>query len=251
MSDIELQGPVDGVLTVTLNRPQRLNAFTFEMVAELEAALKGADADPECRVVVLTGAGRGFCSGHDRGDQTTSPWNAADHNEVRAQARDADRYFALTSLMRTMRPVVIAAVNGPAAGAGLSIALAADLTVAGHSASFVNGFVNTGGVHMELGISQLLPRIVGSQRAARMLIAAETVSADVAAEWGLVGETVADDELPARVAQLAAEVSARPEGSLELTKQLFWAGVSSASIAESARNEARSQLLAQSIRRAE
>jgi len=208
----EVETTRDGaVLTITLNRPDVLNAFTADMHRELVGAFKEA-REPEVRAVVVTGAGRGFCVGQDL-------------NEFGEAARDIAgrlrRHYHPTVLaVRELEKPVLAAVNGPAAGAGLSFACACDLRLAAESATFVPAFINIGLVP-DMGGTFFVRRLVGTSRAFEWMTSSRRLSAAEALEWGLVSEVVPDDRLAERAAERAAELAALPTRGIGLTKRLF------------------------------
>lgn len=185
----------DGYAVLRLNRPERLNALSHALVSDLHAELAALDADARVRAVVLTGEGRAFCSGADLGG---GPSDAED--VVRRL------YNPLITQLTSMDTPVIAAVNGTAAGAGFSLALAADLRIASENAAFALSFVKVGLVP-DAGATWLLPRAVGSTRAAEIALLGRKVTATQALAWGLVNDVVAPDELLDRACALAAELS--------------------------------------------
>ena len=199
------------VLTVTLNRPEVLNAFNAAMHKALAAALKEA-ADAEVRAVVLTGAGRGFCVGQD----LTEFREAA--GDIGARLRG--QYHPSVLAVRRLEKPVIAAVNGAAAGAGLSIACACDLRIAAASASFVPAFINVGLIP-DSGGSYFVTRLLGYARAFEWMTSGRKLSAAEAHAWGLVSEVVDDDGLAGRAAELAARLAAMPTRGIGMTKRLF------------------------------
>ena len=191
------------VLTITLNRPDVLNAFTAEMHRQLVAAFKEARAD-DVRAVVVTGAGRGFCVGQDL-------------NEFGEAARDIagrlrTHYHPTIRSVRELEKPVLVAVNGPAAGAGLSFACACDYRIAAESASFVPAFINIGLVP-DMGGTYFTTRLLGPARAFQWMTSGRRLSAAEALDWGLVSEVVPDDQLSARAAERAAGIA--------LSKRLF------------------------------
>jgi 2-(1,2-epoxy-1,2-dihydrophenyl)acetyl-CoA isomerase len=208
----EVETSRDGaVLTITLNRPDVLNAFTAEMHRQLVGAFKEARA-PEVRAVVVTGAGRGFCVGQDL-------------NEFGEAARDIAgrlrRHYHPTVLaVRELEKPVLAAVNGPAAGAGLSFACACDLRLAAESATFVPAFINIGLVP-DMGGTFFVRRLLGTARAFEWMTSGRRLSAAEALEWGLVSEVVPDERLAERAAERAAELAAMPTRGIALSKRLF------------------------------
>ncbi len=200
-----------GVMTITLNRPDVLNAFNKAMHDALGAALKEA-RDPEIRAVVLTGAGRGFCVGQDLGEFREAPGDIGDR--LRAT------YHPNVHAIRALEKPVIAAVNGPAAGAGMSFACVCDLRIAADSASFVPAFVNIGLVP-DSGGTFFVTRILGYARAFEWLASGRKLTAAEAHAWGLVSEVVEADALASRAAELAAEFAALPPLAVGMTKRLL------------------------------
>jgi 2-(1,2-epoxy-1,2-dihydrophenyl)acetyl-CoA isomerase len=208
----EVETRRDGaVLTITLNRPDVLNAFTAEMHRQLVGAFKEA-REPEVRAVVLTGAGRGFCVGQDL-------------NEFKEAARDIagrlrEHYHPTVIAVRQLEKPVLAAVNGPAAGAGLSLACACDLRIAAESAAFVPAFINIGLVP-DMGGTYHVRRLLGTARAFEWMTSGRRLTAAEALDWGLVSEVVPDDELTERAAKRAADLAALPTRGIALTKRLL------------------------------
>src|SRR4029077_17942471 len=197
---------------LTLNRPQRLNSFNTEMHAEVRSALAEVRA-ASARVLVLTGAGRGFCAGQDLNDRAVSPGGqAADLGESIEK-----HYKPLVLALRALPLPVIAAVNGVAAGAGANIALACDLVVAARSASFVQAFARLGLVP-DSGGTWFLPRNVGTARALGLALLGEKLPAEQAAAWGLIWRCVDDAELGGAVESLAQGFAAAPTRGLAATK---------------------------------
>lgn len=212
-----------GVATITLNRPDRLNAFTAQMHEELAAALDQVAADPAAgdgaaaRCLVLTGAGRGFCAGQDLSDRSFGD------GEIPDLGATIDRYYnPLIRRLRGLEMPVIAAVNGVAAGAGANIALACDLVIAGRSAKFIQAFAKIGLVP-DSGGTWLLPKLIGEARAKALALTGEPLSAEQAADWGLIWKVVDDADLAAEVGRLANTLAAAPTRGLALTKQAIQA----------------------------
>src|SRR5438105_1703220 len=167
MPDLLLERSTDGVATLTLNRPDALNAFSFAMYDEMIGILEGLRHDAATRVLIVTGAGRAFCAGHDLRSTGPAPWVPAGVGKPYAARHSICRIAQIPLLMRSIPQPVIAAVNGAAAGIGFAFALAADLCLVARSARFVNAIHNAGTGH-ELGMSWMLPRAVGTQRAAEI-----------------------------------------------------------------------------------
>jgi 2-(1,2-epoxy-1,2-dihydrophenyl)acetyl-CoA isomerase len=205
-----LQSVTDGVLTLTLNRPEVLNAITPALLDEVTESLRNAASEHTIRAVIITGAGRGFCSGQDLRAATS-----AGGLDVGAVLRD--HYTPAIRAIRSMDQPVIAAVNGVAAGAGFSLALACDLRIAAQSATFVQAFVRIGLIP-DLASTYFLPRLIGPARAAELTMLGETVDAARALELGIVNRVVPDTELAAAAAELATRLARGPR-SVGLTKR--------------------------------
>ena len=199
------------VLTITLNRPDVLNAFNTEMHKGLAAALKEARG-PDTRAVVITGAGRGFCVGQDLTEFREAS------GDIGSRLRGT--YHVNVLAIRALEKPVIAAVNGAAAGAGVSFACACDLRIAADSASFVPAFINIGLVP-DSGGSYFVTRILGPARAFEWLASGRKLSAAEAHAWGLVSEVVEPEALAARAAEVAAELAALPTRAVGMTKRLI------------------------------
>ena len=207
----EVEVSRDGaVLTITLNRPDVLNAFNRAMHAVLAAALKQA-RDAEVRAVVITGAGRGFCAGQDLAEFTGLP-------DIGDSLRTT--YHPNVLAIRALEKPVIAAVNGACAGAGLSLACACDLRIAADTATFVPGFIGIGLVP-DSGGSFFVHRLLGAPRAFEWMTSNRRLTAAEAHAWGLVSEVIETNALPARAADVAAAYAAAPTRGIGLTKRLF------------------------------
>jgi 2-(1,2-epoxy-1,2-dihydrophenyl)acetyl-CoA isomerase len=199
------------IARITLNRPERLNSFTRQMHAELSDALRQSAS---ARVIVLTGAGRGFCAGQDLNDRAVAPGEAVDLGETVEES-----WNPLIRRLATIPQPVIARVNGVAAGAGANVALACDLVVAAKSARFIQSF-SALGLIPDSGGSWHLPRLVGQARALGLALTGEPLSAGQAAEWGMIWQCVDDDVLDTTVDALAAKLAALPPLGLAAIKQL-------------------------------
>lgn len=202
---------------ITLNRPDRLNSFNEEMHLALRAALSDA-RDSGARAILLTGAGRGFCAGQDLGDRDPSKMDGPPDlgHTVRTF------YAPLVRLIRDMRLPVICAVNGVAAGAGVSLALACDIVLAAESGKFIQAFSKVGLVP-DTGGSWHLPRLLGEARAKALAMTAEPLPAQTAADWGLIWRTYPDDQLIAEARALTAKLANGPTLGLGLTKHCIQA----------------------------
>ena len=205
----ESAGPV---ARITLNRPNRLNSFTAQMHAELRDAL-GSLGD--ARVLVLTGAGRGFCAGQDLNDRAVAPGEAVDLGETVEQC-----WNPLIRTLTTLPQPVIARVNGVAAGAGANVALACDIVVAAKSAKFIQSF-SAIGLIPDSGGTWALPRLVGQARALGLALTGEPLPADKAEEWGMIWKAVDDASLDAEVDAIAAKLAALPPLGLAAIKEMI------------------------------
>jgi 2-(1,2-epoxy-1,2-dihydrophenyl)acetyl-CoA isomerase len=202
-----------GVLRLTLNRPDRLNAFTEDMHLALRAGLEHAHADDAVRAVLLTGAGRGFCAGQDLGNRDPRNWTGPPDLGL-----SIERFYNPTiRLIRSLEKPVVCAVNGVAAGAGANIALACDIVLAARSARFVEAFAKIGLVP-DAGGSWLLPRLIGEARAKALALTAEPVAAETAEQWGLIWKVVDDPLLLDEAQALAEKLAAGPTRGLGMTK---------------------------------
>lgn len=245
MTDEETAEPVvlrertdEGVLVATLNRPRRLNALNAEMFAELERLARDVRADRDVRAVVLTGAGRAFCSGFDLDDalelSRTSATGMLDLQELAAAAFRG---------IREARVPVIAAVNGPAAGGGFSLALQADIRLAGPDASFLASYTTIGMSGGDLGASWLLPRLVGPGNAAEIAFTGRRVDAEEAASMRLVNRVVTDGPVADAALELARSIARNSPAGVRLSKSALNANLEVPSYAAALELENRGQTL--------
>jgi len=245
MSDILFERSPNGIATLTLNRPESLNAFSFAMYESLIEVLEGLRHDAATRVVVLTGAGKAFCAGHDLRSLGPAPWTDPGLGRAYHAKHAITRIAQIPLLMRSIPQPVIAAVNGAAAGLGFALSLAADLCLVARSAKFVNALHNAGTGH-ELGMSWMLPRAVGTQRAAEILLTSRPVLADEAERIGLALRAVPDDQLLAEATTLAESICANVPLGVWLTKQSLWLNQGVASLEAACEIEARAVFQSQS-----
>ncbi|WP_436637495.1 2-(1,2-epoxy-1,2-dihydrophenyl)acetyl-CoA isomerase PaaG [Microbaculum sp. FT89] len=210
-----------GYAVVTLNRPDKLNAFNAEMHRELRAALDELGADDDCRAILLTGAGRGFCAGQDLGDRDPSKMDGPPDLGATLE----NFYNPLVRRIRALKKPVVCAVNGVAAGAGANIALACDIVLAAESARFIQAFARLGLVP-DAGGTWQLPRLLGEARAKALALTAEPLPAAKAAEWGLIWKSVADDALMDEATSLVESLAKGPTVGYALTKQAIHAAAS-------------------------
>lgn len=242
MPHLELAYPRPEIAVLTLNRPDKLNALNYDLVEDLHATLAELNANNDCRVVVLTGAGRGFCSGLDLTDP--SPEAAGGGTEFpRSGMRWQERIADLTARLHRLRQPVIAAVNGVAYGGGMGIALACDIRIAAQSARFCTQFIKLGLGGCDIGVSYTLPRIVGAGPAFDLILTARAVDADEALRLGMVSRVTADDEVLDTALSIAETLCGYGKFGVESTKQVLWANLEAASLEAALHLENRSQIL--------
>ena len=222
-----IYGVKDNIATLTLNRPERLNALGESLREDFYDAIQTATADDQVRVMVVTGAGRGFCSGGDvkamnernRQQAGTSLSNTLE--DKIAPLRDR----IVLALRDTPKPV-IAAVNGPAAGAGMNLALACDIRIASDKAVFGETFTKRG-LHVDWGGTYFLPRLIGMERACEMIFTGDMIDAETALEYGIVSRVVSHDKLMDTVYELAAKIASGPPIAIRLAKRAMYKGLDS------------------------
>jgi enoyl-CoA hydratase len=229
VSFVLIERPRPGVALVTLNRPERMNAMAFDVMIPFRDALRDLSRDNAVRVVVLTGAGHGFCSGADLEDPGTIP----DVEGLTLPTLALRSMELLDEIMRTLRRLhqpVIAAVNGPAIGGGLCLALCTDLRLAAEEAYFRAAGINNGLTAAELGLSYLLPRAVGTTRAADLMFSGRDVGAPEAERIGLVSTVTPGPDLLPRCYELAERIIGFSRPGVELTKRALWNGLDASSL---------------------
>jgi len=207
-----------GIETITLNRPEKLNALNPEMHQLLRAALERAAVEPEIRVVIITGAGRGFCTGQDLAERDVSAGAAP----IDLSVSLGSHYNPLVRRLRALPKPIICAVNGVAAGAGANIALACDLVIAARSASFIQAFSKIG-LMPDAGGSYFLPRLIGTARAMGLALLAEKLDAEQAVQWGLIWKVVDDQQLINEANALALKLANGPTKGYGLLKKAMYA----------------------------
>jgi 2-(1,2-epoxy-1,2-dihydrophenyl)acetyl-CoA isomerase len=218
MSDTVLSAVADGVLQLTLNRPDKLNAFNEEMHLALRRGFELAREDAGIRAVLLTGAGRGFCAGQDLGDR-----DPRRSDEAPDLGKTVETFYnPLIRQIRSLEKPVICAVNGVAAGAGANISLACDITLAARSARFIQSFVRVGLIP-DSGGTWSLAHLVGEARARALTLTGEPLSAETAANWGLIWRVVDDETLLDEAMELARQLAAGPTYSIGMTKMAIQA----------------------------
>ena len=234
--------PAPGVRVITLDRPHRLNAMSAELIGDLHRAIDDAGADQECRVVVITGAGRGFCAGLDLKEPPAhrpGAANASPQSRMHVQQAIA----AFVPKLRGLRQPVIAAVNGPASGGGLALALASDIRIAAASATFNAAFVRIGLSGCDIGVSWLLPRLIGAGRSHELLLTGRLVDAAEADRIGLVNRVVPDGEVLDAALATAAEITANSPMGVWMTKEVAWSQLEVGSLQAGIDLENRTQIM--------
>ena len=228
---------------ITLNRPERLNAMSHTLVRDLHELFNLLDEEIEASVVILTGAGRGFCAGADlRGGDGEGAWDDR-LGPIQSQYRLQQGYASLITRMRQIPQPIIAAVNGPAAGGGLCLALAADVRYASESARFNCAFIKLGLSGGELGSSYFLPKIVGASKAAELIYTGRLIDARTALDIGLVSKVVPDGEVVEAANELAAEMLTNAPLALRMTKEVLNFGLSATSLEQQIHMENRTQTI--------
>ncbi len=230
------------ITTLTLNRPEKLNAMNDELINTLYARCDEIEDDPECRVVILTGAGRGFCAGLDLGGFGAAPrqkgWGGP------AAGLAVQQHIAgVMPRLRALRQPVIAAVNGPATGGGLALALASDIRVAAASARFNVAFVKIGLSGCDVGVSWLLPRLIGASRATEMMLTGRLIDAEEADRFGLVSRVVPDGDVVDAAMEIAQTIVGNSPFGVWMTKEVAWANREVAGFQAAIDLENRTQIL--------
>jgi len=238
---VRVERPRDAVALVTLDRPERMNSMAFDVMIPLRDALRELSADNTVRVVVLTGAGTAFCSGADLEDPGVVP--GVDGLTLPTIALRSMELLddVILTIRRTHQPV-IAAVNGPAIGGGFCLALACDIRLASSTAYFRAAGITNGLTATELGISYLLPRAIGSARAAELMLTGRDLRADEAERVGLVSQVLAPEELRAACYDVATRIIGFSRPGIELTKRMLWSSLEASSLAAHIDHEGIAQL---------
>ncbi len=232
-----------GIALATLNRPERLNALSLSMLEDLYTLIRAVDHNQEMRVLILTGAGRGFCSGADLNDERLQSeegrklfTNAATYMEGLQE-----KYTGIVLMMRRLKQPIIAAVNGAAAGAGMCLALASDMIITGPQATFTPSFINISLSGGELGSSYFLPRLVGTAKASEILMTGRTVGAEEADRIGLVSRLVGEEELMEAALETARVLLSKSPVGLRMTKQAITQNLNASSLETALELENRNQ----------
>ena len=232
----------NGIAQITLNRPDRLNAMNYALVSGLYEALDELGADESCRVIVLTGAGRGFCAGLDLSEGASPP---STQGMGRAQAgMTVQKMIAgLVPKMRTTPQPIIAAVNGAASGGGLALTLASDVRIAAASARFNVAFIRVGLSGCDIGVSWMLPRLIGASRAFELLLTGRLIDADEADRVGLVSRVVPDGEVVSSALETAELIVGNSPFGVRMTKEVMWSQLEIGSLQAGIDLENRTQVL--------
>ena len=241
MSYIRIEKPRPHTSVIVMDRPERMNSMAFEQAIPLRDAMCEVAEDNDTWCVILTGTGRGFCSGADT-QHTEPPPNIDGLTLTRIASRSMRILADLVPTMRRMPQPVIAAINGAAIGGGMCLTLGADIRLAAESAYFRAAGINNGLTATELGLSFLLPRAIGSSRAFEIMLSGRDVSAREAAEIGLVSRTVPDDALMTAALDLADQINGWSAQGVQLTKRMLWSGLETGSLASAIELESHTQL---------
>jgi len=240
VSTVELEQVADDIRVIRLNRPERLNAIDFGLVADLHDRLDEVAADDSCKVAILTGNGRGFSAGLDLKEYGRLP-RPGEHRRYPAGQTGQNFLASLTEHIRETPQIVLAAVNGPAYGGGLSLSLACDLRIASTSAVFCSAFIRTGLTGTDAGVSYLLPRLIGAARAFDMIITGRSVDAQEAERMGIVSRVVPDNSLWDEAVAMATTIAGYTTYGLRNTKEVLWHNLDTNSMAAAIALENRNQ----------
>ncbi|MEZ4217643.1 MAG: enoyl-CoA hydratase [Myxococcota bacterium] len=238
---IRIEKPRPHTTVIVMDRPERMNSMSFEQMVPLHEAIEEVAADNDCHCVVLTGTGRGFCSGADTQGGEPPP-NIAGMTLTRIATRSMTILADLVPALRRMPQPVIAAINGAAIGGGMCLTLGADVRIAGESAYFRAAGINNGLTATELGLSFLLPRAIGTSRAFEIMLSGRDVDAREAERIGLVSRTVPDAELLDAALDMADRINGWSTHGVQLTKRMMWAGLETGSLAAAVELESHTQL---------
>jgi enoyl-CoA hydratase/carnithine racemase len=243
MSTVRVDRPNADIAVITLDRPEQLNAITFELVDDLHAALDAIDRDNTCRVVILTGAGRGFCSGLDLKAIGPSSMSTG-LTGASAGMRSQEHIAGLVPHLRRIQQPVIAAINGAAYGGGLALACACDIRIVAESARMCVQFIKVGIGGCDIGISYTLPRLIGVSRAHDLILTARVIDAAEAERIGLVSRVVPEGNTLAAALEIADTICSYSPFGVVMTKQVMWANVDASNVDAAIHMENRTQILA-------
>jgi enoyl-CoA hydratase len=242
MSTVVVSRPAEGVALLTLNRPEKLNAMDVHLVTELHDLLGEVGGDRDVRAIVLTGAGRGFCAGLDLGGYGAVP-DAAGRGQAGAGMAVQQQIASLIPRLRSLHQPVIAAVNGAAAGGGLALALGSDIRIAAASAKFNVAFVRIGLSGCDIGVSWMLPRLIGASRAWELMLTGRIIDSAEADKIGLVTRVVPDGEVVESALETAALIAANSPWGVRMTKEVAWSQLEIGSLQAGIDLENRTQIL--------
>ena len=242
MSAVVVEQVRPGIAKITLNRPERLNAMNYGLISGLHDALDQLAAERSCRVIVLTGAGRGFCAGLDLRDGASPP-STAGMGRANGGLTVQKMIAALVPKMRAMPQPIIAAVNGPASGGGLALALASDVRIAAASARFNVAFIRIGLSGCDIGVSWMLPRLIGASRAFELLLTGRLIDATEADRIGLVTRVVPDGDVVDSALETAELITGNSPFGVRMTKEVMWSQLEIGSLQAGIDLENRTQIL--------
>ena len=231
-----------GIDQLTLNRPERLNALNLELVDALHGELERIDSDRDCRAVLLTGTGRGFCAGLDLGGFGELPGTKGT-SALEKSMSVQQHIAALITRLRGLRQPVIAAINGAAAGGGLALALASDLRVASRASKYGTAFIKLGISGCDVGVSWLLPRLIGASRAWELMLTGRVFPAEEAQEMGLLTRLVDEDALLPTALDIAQQIAANDPYAVWMTKEVMWSNLETGSLQAGIDLENRNQVM--------
>ena len=242
MDYVRIEKPRPHVSLIVMDRPERMNAMSFDTVGPLYEALAEVGRDNDTACVVLTGAGKGFCAGLDLEDHGVPP-NCDGLTMSRIAIRAMEYMSDLVPTMRAMPQPIIAAINGPAYGGGMCLPLGADIRIASTSARFRSAGVTNGLSGTELGVSYLLPRQIGASRAFEWILSGRVIKADEALQAGLVSRVVPDEDLVDAALELAEQICGWSTHGVAMTKKILWSNLEAGSLTNAIDCENRNQLL--------
>jgi enoyl-CoA hydratase len=231
-----------GITKITLNRPARLNAMNYDLISGLYEAFDLLADDPACRVIVLTGAGRGYCAGLDLAEGASPP-RARSMGRAQAGMTVQKMIAGLVPKMRALPQPIISAVNGAASGGGLALALASDVRIAATSARFNVAFIRVGLSGCDIGVSWMLPRLIGASRAFELLLTGRLIDAAEADRIGLVTRVVPDDDVVASALETAELIVDNSPFGVRMTKEVMWSQLEIGSLQAGIDLENRTQVL--------
>jgi|SRR5581483_927374 len=243
MNSIIVEDLPDGITVITLNRPDRFNALNRELVGNLHAVLDSLEDRHDCRAVILTGSGAGFCAGLDLQAAELALPGTEQLSSVQRLMLMQEHIISLMEKLHRSRKPIIGAINGPAAGGGFGLACAVDIRIASDTAKFGAAFMKLGASNCDMGISYLLPRLIGGARSAELLLTGRIIDAEEAHRIGLVLDVVPQDDLLERALVTARQIAAHGSFQLWMTKETMWQTIDSPSIRHAIITENRTQIM--------